>query len=170
MNAVKHVTKKCIVYFLTLAMLLTIVPVTAFAAEDETGEADAPAIAGTLVLDEAISISSDGDDLLYAFTPSESGTYLLQSFDYNHDFNSDWEPNVNVYDSEMNWLAGDNGSGPDRNLKLFVDLEADQTYYYQFSAYHYDGNTSFSYSVKLVKTGEDVNVTLYANNKYAWYD
>ena len=170
MNAVKHVTKKMVVYFLTLAMLLTIVPMSAFAAEDGTDKADVPVTSGTLVLDKAVSVSSDGDELLYAFTPDEDGTYLLQSFDYNKDYDPGFEPNVTVYDAEMNEIEYDSGSGVDGNLKLLCDLEAGQTYYYRFSAYHYDGGTSFAYSVKLVNSGEDVNVILYANNKYAWYD
>lgn len=111
-----------------------------------TGNADA--VIYDLPLNTEVPIvSEDGESTWFAFTPAEDGKYMFYSFD-----DKTGDPLVNLFDESWKFLASDDDSNNGTNFKLFYNLEAGQTYYYE--ARNYNFGSPFSYSVMLNRMGD----------------
>ena len=100
-----------------------------------------------LKLDETVTVSAqNGIEQYFFFTPSESGTYVIQS-------TGSQDPNVTLYDSNGNYIGNDDESGNRYNFKLAAELTAGVQYRY----YVYCSGYNVSFKMKLSKVQESEN-------------
>ena len=118
MNTAKPISKRILSFLLALALLITLVPVSVFA---EDGSAD-PIAVGQADLGLPISVSSDGEEVLFSFTPAEDG-YFRARFDTLGGLTSI----VTLYSADMQSLAQNDF---DLNAELDFELTGGQSYYY----------------------------------------
>ena len=118
-----------------------------------------------LPLNQDVTVKAENSESVwYSFTPSETGTYKIISFD-NGDY--DYYPYVKVYNSKGEYIAEGTGGGEDGNLKKYIDLTAGETYVFEFRDDYY--NDDFIYKVKLTKP-EIVKVSYNANHEKAYFE
>ena len=114
-----------------------------------------------LTLDTPVSVTYEGLDIGFKFTPTEDGKYNFAS----SNLATGGDPNAALYDSEMNRIIYiDNENLDNRNFLIVATLTADETYYYIVNA---AGNTSFDVTLSKVadeSVGELVLGTPYSIN------
>ncbi|MBO5332867.1 MAG: hypothetical protein J6B37_01995 [Clostridia bacterium] len=123
-----NTTKKVISIMLTIFMLITIAPLSAFAVEEypEIKAGDTY----TVTKEEYVK-----------FVPTESGEFIIRSV-------SDVDPRVSIYNSDMSQFDVEDDSGyRENNLDFYFVYEytAGETYYFKF----YDHNGEYNYTVYL---------------------
>ncbi len=125
-----NTTKKVISLILTIFMLITIAPLSAFAVEEypEIKAGDTY----TVTIEEYVK-----------FVPTESGKFILRSV-------SDTDPMVTLYDSDKSPIAqiDDSDYREENYLDFYFEYEftAGETYYFEF----YDHNGTYDYTVYLI--------------------
>lgn len=115
----------------------------------------------SLVLDTKFHVETDDEYGWLSFTPTEDGTYIIESSDYTND------PYVELYDENMDFLSANDDGGERWNFKLSYELEAGKTYYYWF------GYRNDSYDVVLKKLKDSdipVSVEFIRNNDYEYIE
>ena len=103
---------------LTIVMLMGIFPMSAVAE-------DVPAHEIILAGDE-VTVYLDGEDTTeayYKFIPEEDGTYIIYSYNNDHD------TLAYLYDSDMNEINSNDDGGDGNNFKIVTELTAGETYY-----------------------------------------
>ncbi len=105
--------------------------------EETYPEEDLPVL--ELDVPTQVTINEAYGDVRFQFTPAESGKYVFESA-------GDMDTKCDLYDSEKNWLTGDDDTGYDYNFKLIYELEAGKTYY--FVAF-FSGSSTGSYTFTL---------------------
>ncbi len=96
----------------------------------------------SFILGEEILVELDVDESVwYRFTPEETWRYYIESYNA-----SEVDPLCIVYDSEMTPIMSDDDSAGNHNFKVNVELNAGETYYFEFQEY---GNVNAgTYNVK----------------------
>ncbi len=123
--------RKALSIVLCLAFIISYIPVLSFNA----GATD-------IIITEGETLTVNGvDSVTLKFIPESDAEYALES-------NSDTDPYVTLYDSQMNHISGaDDANG--RDFCLTHSLAAGQVYYFVLYDYH---TTNINYSVTLTKT------------------
>ena len=149
--------KRAIAWFLTFALLIASLPLGIVAAEEavatpastESESLDYP----VLLLDTETTADVDTDGGAYfQFTPEYTDVYSFSSYD------SGCDPWCNLYDMQMNFLAGDDDNGEGVNFALTYLLEAGNTYIFKIL---WRGLAGGSYSMTM-----SFPVTLQATHSY----
>lgn len=100
----------------------------------------------TIALDETktVEISEPGEKVIFKFTPDEDGYYIF----FSSTNNVNQCTYVNVFDSQINYIASNEGGGETyNNFKVRVKLTAGETYYFE-SHLLYDVTGSFPVTLK----------------------
>ena len=100
----------------------------------------------TLDKELTVELKEDQENIYFAFTPEEDGTYAFYSTDDNGGY-------CDLLDKSDVVLKDDSGSGVGDNFKIVYDLVAGETYTYVYRIYSDDCS---SVSVKLQKATEEV--------------
>ncbi len=158
-------TRKVLAIVLATLMVITLIPMTAFAADY------------TIELGETITVNiPDGGYVNCKFTPDEDGTYVV----YSDMGEADIDPFVAVYDADGNKIADDDDSDyadDTYDFYCLFDAEAGADYWFEFDLF--DTGKAEEYAVTVVKFAEIthqptadepyVEVTEGADAEYQWY-
>jgi len=104
---------------------------------------------GTIALGETKTLDAVNDRATYAYTPTEDGWYRFIS-------KGDLDPAAEVYDQELNQIAGDDDSGENTNFVTDCFMSAGQTYYLftRLCSLVEEG----TYQVQLIKSTEPTGI------------
>ena len=138
--------RKSFAWLLTLAMLMSILPLSVLAA-------DYP----TITLDEPVTFSLDGTDVTsatYAFTPPEDGTYRFYSYESDHDtFGYLLDGNETVLKED------DDSYGLGNNFLIVYEMTAGTTYLLRARFYMVEHAGSMTVKVERVVPATGITVT-----------
>ena len=154
-------TNKALAVILSVIMVLTLIPMTVFAADY------------TIALGETITVNiPDGGYVNCKFTPAEDGKYVVYS-------ESDIDPYVYVYDKDGNCIADDDNNDYADTYDFYCIFEAEAGADYRFKFDFYDTGNAEEYDITVVKFAEIthqptadepyVEVTEGADVEYQWY-
>ncbi len=153
--------RRPLAWLLTLAMLISVLPLSVLAA-------DYP----TITLDEPVTFSLDGIDVTsatYAFTPPEDGTYRFYSYENNHDtFGYLLDENETVLKED------DDSYGFGNNFLIAYEMTAGTTYLLRARFFTMEYAGSMTVKVERVVPATGVTVTPatligYVGNETALY-
>ncbi len=156
-------TRKALAVILSVIMVLTLIPMSAFAADY------------TISLGETITVTIPAD--YYAeckFTPEEDGTYVV----YSDMGENDIDPYVSVYDADGNEIADDddNDYADTYDFYCIFEAEAGADYLFEMAAYEdyaieFDVTVSVFGEITHQPTADEpyVEVTEGADAEYQWY-
>ena len=157
-------TSKFLSVVLAVLMVLTMIPMTAFAADY------------TISLGETITVAiPDGGYVNCKFTPAEDGTYVV----YSDMGEADIDPYVDVYDKDGNLIASDDDNDYADTYDFYCIFEAEAGADYLFDLDLYDTGKAEEYDITVVKFAEIthqptsdepyVEVSEGADVEYQWY-
>lgn len=148
---------------LAVLMVLTMIPMTAFAADY------------TIALGETITVTVPAEGYAECkFTPAEDGKYVV----YSDMGESDIDPYVEVYDADGNEIAGDddNDYADTYDFYCIFEAEAGVDYLFEMAAYEdyaieFDVTVSVFGEITHQPTADEpyVEVTEGADAEYQWY-
>lgn len=156
-------TRKALAVILSVIMVLTLIPMTAFAADY------------TIELGETITVTVPAEGYAeYKFTPDEDGTYVV----YSDSGEADIDPYVDVYDADGNEIADDDDNDYVDTYDFYCIFEAEAGADYLFIMAAFE-DYAVEFDVTVVKLAEIthqptadepyVEVTEGADAEYQWY-
>ncbi len=156
-------TSKALTVILSVIMVLTLIPMTVFAADY------------TIALGETITVTVPAEGYAeYKFTPEEDGTYVV----YSDMGEADIDPYVYVYDADGNEIADDddNDYADTYDFYCIFEAEAGSDYLFKIAAWE-DYAIEFDITVTVFgeithqPTADEpyVEVTEGADAEYQWY-
>ena len=156
-------TRKALAVILSVIMVLTLIPMSAFAADY------------TIELGETITVTVPAEGYAeYKFTPDEDGTYVV----YSDSGEADIDPYVEVYDKDGHLIVWgfDNDYAGTKDFYCIFEAEAGADYLFKLISYE---NYPIKYDITVVKFAEIthqptadepyVEVTEGADAEYQWY-
>lgn len=156
-------TRKVLAIVLATLMVMTLIPMTAFAADY------------TISLGETKTIHIPEEDMAACkFTPEKDGTYVV----YSDMGESDIDPNVRIYDADGNEIASDDDSDYYNTYDFYCIFDADAGAEYLFEVGEYNEyEAEFDITVSVFgkithqPTADEpyVEVTEGADAEYQWY-
>ena len=141
--------KKTVSVLLAALLVFGLVPMgamQAFAAEADT-QAVADPIA--LTVGTALTVESDGSEVTYSFTPTESREYKFYSM-------GSVDTVAELRDNAQAYVAENDDGGSESNFLITAMLDAGKTYY--LKVWLYSGTGSFDLHVDAVPFAESVSI------------
>lgn len=139
---------KILAVVLSVLMVLSAFPISAFALETEMEAAQ------EITVDQPFEVATfeNGGHKWFKFVPEVSGTYTFYSF------NSDFDTRAYAYDSSGEFITEDDDGGEDNNFKITLQMDAGQTYYFKSMPFSEDSTGRYTVSLNKLQQAESFSI------------
>lgn len=101
-------------------------------------------------------------NVIYAFIPTEDGTYGFLS-------NGNYDTSGYIYDADMNLLKSDSDSGEDENFSVVCDMVAGNKYYLKTDVNYYGDLEDIDTTIKVIKLTPATSIEIREGETFSGY-